>query len=101
MSRCTVLTDVTDLPAIGKFLILDSYVFHPICLVFQNSIQNPDMILELELIYYFTYFPTVVPSNSCVFLSCRTFVVNTTFSTGLVGIEVSSVSWLGLLTVGV
>ena len=31
---------------------------------------------QLELIYYFTYFSTVVPSNSCVFLSCRPFVVN-------------------------
>ena len=30
----------------------------------------------------FTYFPTGVPSNSCVFLSCRPFVINTTFSTG-------------------
>ena len=26
---------------------------------------------QLELIYYFTYFSTIVPSNSCVFLSCR------------------------------
>ena len=49
---------------------------------------------QLEIIY-FTYFSTVVPSNKCVFLSCRSFVVNTTFSTGLVGVEVSSVSWLG------
>ena len=44
-----------------------------------------------ELINYFTYISTVVPSNSCVFLSCRPFVVNTTFSTGLVGFEVHSV----------
>ena len=36
---------------------------------------------QLELIYYFTYFSTVVPSNICVFVSCRLFVVNTTFST--------------------
>ena len=28
-------------------------------------------------------------------------VVNTTFSTGLAGVEVSSVSWLGQFTVGV
>ena len=41
----------------------------------------------LELIYYFTYFSTVVLSNSCAFLSCRPFVVNITFSTGLVGVE--------------
>ena len=33
-----------------------------------------------------------------MFLTCRTFVVDTTFSTGLVGVEVSSVSWLGQLT---
>ena len=36
---------------------------------------------QLELIYYFTYFSTVVPSNSCVFLSYSPFFVNTTFST--------------------
>ena len=41
---------------------------------------------QLELIYYFTYFPTVLPSNICVFLSCRPFVVNITFSTGLLGV---------------
>ena len=56
---------------------------------------------QLELIYYFTYFSTVVPSNSCVFLSCRPFVVNMTFSTGLVGFEVSPVSYIGQLTVGI
>ena len=32
-----------------------------------------------------------------MYLSCRPFVVNTTFSTGLVGVEVYSVSWLGQL----
>ena len=53
---------------------------------------------QLELIYYFTYFSTVVPSNICVYFSCRPFVVNTTFSAGLVGVEVCSVSWLGQLT---
>ena len=53
----------------------------------------------LELVYYFTYFSTVVPPNIRVFLSCRPFVVNITFLTGLVGVEVTSVSWLGQLTV--
>ena len=38
-------------------------------------------LLKLELIY-FTYFSAIVPSKSCVFLSCRPFVVNTKFSTG-------------------
>jgi len=55
---------------------------------------------QLELIYYFTYFSTVVPSNIWVFLLYRPFVVNT-FSTGLVGVEDTYVSWLGQLTVGV
>ena len=36
-----------------------------------------------------------------MFLFCRPFVVITTFSTDLVGFEVTSVSWLGQLTVGV
>ena len=43
-------------------------------------------------------FFTVLPSNSRLFLSCRPFVVRTTFSTGLVGVEVTSVSWHGQLT---
>ena len=33
-------------------------------------------------------FSTVVPSNICMFLSCRPFVIIKTFSTGLVGVEV-------------
>ena len=37
-----------------------------------------------DLIYYFTYFSTVVPSNSCMFLSCKPLVANTTFLIGLV-----------------
>ena len=45
-------------------------------------------------------FSTIVPSNICMFLSSRPFVVITT-STSLVGVEVTSVSWLGQLTVGV
>ena len=36
-----------------------------------------------------------------MFLSCTPFVVNTTFSTGIVGVEVTSVSWLVLTTKGV
>jgi len=42
---------------------------------------------QLELIFYFTYCSIGVPSNICVFLSIRPFVVNKTFSTGLVGVE--------------
>ena len=49
----------------------------------------------------FPLFSTVVPDIIFVFLSCRPFVAITTLSTGLVGVEVTSVSWLGQLTVGV
>ena len=42
-------------------------------------------------------FSTVLPSKSRLFLSCRPFVI-ITFSTGHVGVEVTSVSWLGQLT---
>ena len=57
------------------------------------------VLLLLESIYL--YFPPVVPAIIFVFLSCRPFVAITTLSTGLVGVEVTSVSWLGQLTVGV
>jgi hypothetical protein len=46
-------------------------------------------------------FSTVVAPSIFLFLSCRPFVAITTISTGLVGVEVTSVSWLGQLTVGV
>ena len=36
---------------------------------------------SLNLFVVLPLFSTVVPSNSCMFLSCRPFVVNTTFST--------------------
>ena len=42
-------------------------------------------------------FSTVVPAITFVFLSCRLFVAITTLSTGLVGVEVTSISWLGQL----
>ena len=45
---------------------------------------------------YFIILPIFPPSShpKVVFLSCRPFVVNTTFSTGLVGIEEdTNVGW--------
>ena len=52
-------------------------------------------LIRINLLFYLFF--TIIPSNSCVFLSCRPFDVNATFSTGLEGVEVSSVSWLGQL----
>ena len=63
-----------------------------------NDLCTDGKITVLINVLFYLFF-IVVPSNSCVFLSCRPFVVNKTFSTGLVGIEVSSASWLGQLTV--
>ena len=59
--------------------------------------QAPVGIFQLELIYYFTYFSAVVRSNICVVLSYRPFVINTTFSMGLVGVESFSclLAWEG------
>ena len=45
-------------------------------------------IIRINVLFYLFF--TVVPFNSGVFIFCRPFVVNTTFSTGLVGVEVSS-----------
>ena len=87
---------------IKMWIVIAKEAFNRKIAIFLNiMIHAPMGRYQLELIYYFTYFSTVIPSKSCVFLSCRHFVVVTTSSTGLVGIEVSCVSWLGQLTVGV
>ena len=41
------------------------------------------IFIQLELFIFITYFSTVIPLTSC-FLSCRPFVINATFSIGLV-----------------
>ena len=58
--------------------------------------QAPMGRFKLELIYCFTLFSTVVSSNICMFLSCRLFVVNTTFPTGLVAVENVALTTKGL-----
>ena len=55
---------------------------------------------QLELIYYFTYFYIVVLSNICLFLSCRPFVVNITFSTSLMAVEGSFETFVCFFPVG-
>ena len=61
-----------------------------------NMFDAPMARFQLEFIVL-PLFSTVVPSNICMFMSCRPFVVITTLSTGLVGVEINSVSWLGQL----
>ena len=58
---------------------------------FKYHVFAPMGTFQLELIY----FPPSFHLTVFFFLSCKPFVVNTTFSTGLVGVEVTSVSWLG------
>ena len=64
------------------------FVFHKVLILFSVRINLP-------------LFSTVIPAVIFVFLSCRPFVAITTLSTGFVGVEVTSVSWLEQLTVGV
>ena len=68
---------------------LSSFIRH-----FLQVLCGLKFLLSPGLGSYFTYFSTVFPSNSCVYLSCRPFVINTAFTTGLVCVEVSSVLWL-------
>jgi hypothetical protein len=51
--------------------------------IFKYHVSAPMRRLQLELIYYFTSFPPL-SHPKFVFLSSKPFVVNTTFSTGLV-----------------
>jgi hypothetical protein len=51
---------------------INTFKYHVLC---------TDGKISLELVYYFTYFSAVIPSNICVYLSFRPFVVNTTEET--------------------
>ena len=48
--------------------------------------------LRINLPFFIFHHPSI---KQLLFLFCRPFVVITTFSTGLVGVEVTSVSWFG------
>ena len=62
---------------------------------FKYHVLSSDGKISVQNIFYYLFFHRR-PTHKLCFLSCRPFVVNATFSTGLV---VSSVSWLGQLTV--
>ena len=51
---------------------LNTFKYHVSCIDGKISVR-------INLLFYLFF--TVVPSNTCVFLSCRPFVVNTTFLT--------------------
>ena len=98
-----VLCESVKYEIIGIFVITVSRDFRhlykccidPLTILLNIMFQAPMGRFQLELMCYFTYFSTVVTSNICVFISCRPFVVNTTFSTGTFGVEVSTVARLG------
>ena len=62
------------------------------------SCFSADGKISVRIIYFYYLFFHRRPPHKFWFLSCRPFVVNAKFSTDL---EVSSVSWLVQLTVGV
>ena len=78
----------------ARYKIVLRYQLSDVINTLNSMFHTPMGRFQFELIYYFTCFSTIVPSNSCMFLSCRPFVFNT-FSTSLVCLEVSSASWLG------
>ena len=59
---------------------MNTFIYHVSC-------KDGNILVKINLLFYL-YFP---PSSHLiyVFLSCRPFIVNTTFSTGLVGVEVN------------
>ena len=54
---------------------------------FKYHVSCTDGKISLRINSLFYLFFTVNPSNSCVFFSCRPFVVNTTFSTLTIPVE--------------
>ena len=56
---------------LGHIIWLDRYIN-----ILNIMFHAPMGRFQLELIYFITYFSAVVPFSSCVFLSCRPFVVS-------------------------
>ena len=66
---------------------------------YRVSFTDGKFSVRINLLFYVSF--TVVSSNTCVFLFCRPFVVNTTFSTGRVGVETEETSDRHLYRLGV
>ena len=59
---------------------------------FKYHVSCTELKISVEIIYFYYLFFHRRLTNKLCFLSCRPYIVNATFSTGLV---VSSLSWLG------
>ena len=62
-------------------ILINTFKYNVLC-------TDGKISVRINLLFYF--FSIVVSFNSCVFLYCRTFIINTTFSTGLVGIVLTT-----------
>ena len=76
---------------IFNYIMFAKYPF--VCIAWSIGVEVWLCLLwsELPLRINLPLFSAVVPFNICMFLSCRPFFVMTTLSTGLVGVEVTSV----------
>ena len=75
-----------------KQIILFSYIQY--INTFKYHVSCTDGKISVRIIYFYYLFFHRCPTHKLCFLYCRPFIINATFSTGLV---VSSVSWLGQL----
>ena len=94
LSKCTLKTVQISFSGLGDLCNISRKTH----VVIQS---NHSCLLDFFVRINLPLFSTVVPAIIFVFLSCRPFVAITTLSAGLVSVEVTSVSWLGQLTVGV
>ena len=94
-----LIVETTNVFLMAKALAAEA-LYGLIDLLFEISYSYKKFKIQVNPNNQFTFFSTVVPAIIYMFLSCRPFVA-ITLSTGLVGVEVTSVSWLGQLTVGV
>ena len=69
--------------------------------IFKYHVSCTDGKISVRINLLFCLFFHRCPIQQLCVSFLRPFVVNTTFSTGIVGVQVSSVSWFGQLTVGV
>jgi len=89
-------------PRNGASVLSNERLFIYLNLILFNIMFHAPMgRFQLEITYYFTYFSPSSHPIFVFFFPVGLSFINTTFSTSLVGVEVSSISWLGQLTVGV
>ena len=91
------------IPHVNKFKSKKDYIRYTIQInIFKYHVSCTEGKISVRinlLLYLFFHLRPI--HIFFLFLSCRPFAVNTTFSAELVGLKANSVSWLGQLTVAV